>query len=62
LSLLSTFAGAWASLGADQQGRRYIYRALPDHPGAVGVFWFRGIELAPGQIVVTSVQYVSQAR
>lgn len=55
LSVLSTFAGAWGSLGRDAEGWRYTYRAT-----AAGVVArFRAVELAPGQIVVIDVAGVT---
>ena len=52
LDLLFTFAGAWPSLGRDtaDPSRRYVYRAYDEV-----VCRFRGIELAPGAVVVDDV-------
>lgn len=51
--VLSTFAGAWSSLGRndaiDPPEVRWQYRAVPSGSFAVA---FRGRELAPGAIVV----------
>jgi len=58
LGLLDTFAGAWAALGPAGGCRRFVYRALPYTPDSRDVFWFRGVELAPGQIVVETTQWV----
>ena len=51
-SLLFTFAGAWPALGrdADDPSTRFVYRTIGDQ-----VCRFRGIELAPGAIVVDDV-------
>jgi hypothetical protein len=50
--LLYTFAGAWPTLGrdADDSSARYVYRSVGDE-----VCRFRGVELAPGAIVVDDV-------
>ena len=50
--LLYTFAGAWPVLGRDgsDPSVRYVFEAFGDQ-----VFRFRGIELAPGAIVVDDV-------
>jgi len=50
--LLYTFAGAWPTLGrdADDPSTRYVYVSI-----AGEVCRFRGVELAPGAIVVDDV-------
>ncbi|MEM9893549.1 MAG: hypothetical protein AAF962_22060 [Actinomycetota bacterium] len=50
--VLFTFAGAWPALGRDQANveRRYVYVA----PAGVA-YRLRGIELAPGAIVVDDI-------
>ena len=50
--LLYTFAGAWPVLGRDIAGRatRFVYLS-----NGVVVCRFRGVELAPGAIVVDDV-------
>lgn len=52
LDVLSTFAGAWPTLGRDPdtQSTRYLYSTLGSD-----VLRFRGVELAPGAIVVDDV-------
>lgn len=50
--LLYTFAGAWPGLGRDSENEsiRYVYRS----DGEI-VCRFRGLELAPGAIVVDDI-------
>ena len=50
--VLYTFAGAWPVLGRDtgEPSTRYVYRVLGG-----SVCEFRGVELAPGTIVVDDV-------
>ena len=50
--LLFTFAGAWQALGRDAEdpSKRFVYMAIGEL-----VCRFRGIELAPGAIVVDDV-------
>jgi len=50
--LLFTFAGAWPVLGrdADDPSTRFVYVVVADQ-----VCRFRGVELAPGAIVVDDV-------
>jgi hypothetical protein len=50
--LLYLFAGAWPTLGrdADDPSTRYVYLSIADE-----VCRFRGVELAPGAIVVDDV-------
>lgn len=49
---LFAFAGAWSSLGrdADDSSTRYLYMAV-----GMTVCRFRGVELAPGAIVVDDI-------
>lgn len=53
LDLLYTFAGAWPTLGRDvgDQATRFVYLVVGGE-----ICRFRGIELAPGAIVVDDIQ------
>ena len=55
---LETFAGAWPNLGPIGGNTRWHYISLPNDPTTVGVFAFRGTELAPGWIMVDAVHWV----
>ncbi|MDH3731136.1 MAG: hypothetical protein OES13_08445 [Acidimicrobiia bacterium] len=55
LQVLTTFAGAWGSLGRIGETRRVLYIGLSHAGTANGVLRFIAVEQRPGQIVIADV-------